>query len=363
MWILSLFDGMACGRIALNELRVSVEHYIAYEVDNSAIATAISNYPDIEEKGDVFKADFTEYAGKIDMLIGGSPCTYWSIARSTGRETVASGLGWELFSRYVAALREAKPKYFLYENNASMSADIKSEITKTFGIEPICINSALFTAQQRKRLYWCGIRNDDGSYRPLNLQPVDDKGVTLGDLLDKVGENGRKVEDFQFLDYKLREGTFLCCNENAIRGTQKKNGASAAESFVYYPNNKTGTLTTAHIPKVIDRADNYIKHLTEGLIRERALVNDYIKHSGNASAPIYYIKDGVLTINGERCRPGLSDGFYIIRRLTVTECKRLQGVPEGYNFPGSSAQAYKQLGNGWTVPVIAYLMNELISEE
>ena len=107
--VLSLFDGMACGMIAMQLAGVEVESYDAYEIDKYAIKTAQHNFPMIKEHGDVFSADFTQYEG-VDFLIGGSPCTYWSIAQTKNRETVASGMGWELFSQYVRALRESNPK-------------------------------------------------------------------------------------------------------------------------------------------------------------------------------------------------------------------------------------------------------------
>lgn len=96
MKILSLFDGMACGMIAMIGAGVNVERYVAYEIDKYATQTALHNFPNIEQRGDVFKADFSEFTG-FDWLIGGSPCTYWSIAQKNNRETEASGMGWELF--------------------------------------------------------------------------------------------------------------------------------------------------------------------------------------------------------------------------------------------------------------------------
>lgn len=158
MKILSLYDGMSCGMLAFKKLGIPVERYVAYEIDKYAIKVSSHNFPEIEHKGDVFEGDFTEYEG-FDFLIGGSPCTYWSIAKSADkRETTASGIGWELFQQYVRGLKEAKPKYFIYENNKSMSAEIRASISEAFGFEPICINSALVSAQNRERLYWVGER-------------------------------------------------------------------------------------------------------------------------------------------------------------------------------------------------------------
>lgn len=182
MRILSLFDGMSCGMIAMLNAGVKVDRYVAYEVDKYAIQTSLHNFPMIEQKGDVFKADFTEYEG-FDFLIGGSPCTYWSIAQSPDkRETKASGLGWELFSQYVRALHEAKPKYFIYENNYSMSPEIRASITDTFGFDAELINSALVSAQNRQRLYWVGMRTDDG-YKQIYVPQPEDKRILLKDIL------------------------------------------------------------------------------------------------------------------------------------------------------------------------------------
>ena len=181
--VLSLFDGMACGMLAMQKAGVDVEEYTAYEIDKYAIQTATHNFPMIKECGDVFKADFTQYKN-IDYIIGGSPCTYWSIAQKNNRETEASGLGWELFSQYVRALREVKPKFFIYENNKSMSNAIRESITKTFGFEPICINSALVSAQNRQRLYWVGKRNADGTYSKVDVKQPEDRGILLKDILN-----------------------------------------------------------------------------------------------------------------------------------------------------------------------------------
>ena len=167
--VLSLFDGMACGMLAMQKAGVDVEEYTAYEIDKYAVQTATHNFPMIKECGDVFKADFTQYKD-IDYIVGGSPCTYWSIAQKNNRETEASGLGWELFSQYVRAVREVNPKFFIYENNKSMSNAIRESITKTFGFEPICINSALVSAQNRQRLYWVGKRNADGTYSKVDVK-------------------------------------------------------------------------------------------------------------------------------------------------------------------------------------------------
>ena len=163
MKVLSLFDGMACGALAFQAAGVEIESYDAFEIDKYAIKKASHNFPFIKHHGDVFEADFTKFKG-VDFVCGGSPCTYWSIAQKNNRETEASGIGWELFQQFVRAIKEAKPKFFIYENNKSMSKEIRASIDKTFGFEAVLINSALVSAQSRQRLYWVGKRNFDGTY-------------------------------------------------------------------------------------------------------------------------------------------------------------------------------------------------------
>lgn len=183
MKILSLFDGMSCGMLAMQAAGIKVDRYVAYEIDKYAVQTSSHNFPMIEHKGDVFQADFTEYSG-FDFLVGGSPCTYWSIAQKNNRETEASGMGWELFSQYVRALKEAQPTWFIYENNKSMSNAIRESITQTFGFEPICINSALVSAQNRQRLYWVGKRNPWGGYSKVRVDQPQDRRILLKDILE-----------------------------------------------------------------------------------------------------------------------------------------------------------------------------------
>lgn len=171
--VLSLFDGVSCGMVALERAGFEVEKYVSYEIEQSAINISKYNYPMIEQCGDVFKADFTKYKG-FDLLIGGSPCTFWSVARKD-REITSDGFGFKLFKQYVRALKESGCRYFLYENNYSMHKDIKEEITRCLGVEPIMINSELVSAQTRKRLYWTNI--------PGVKQPKD-KGILLKDIIE-----------------------------------------------------------------------------------------------------------------------------------------------------------------------------------
>ena len=184
MRVLSLFDGISCGMAALVRAGIPVERYVAYEINEPSIKISKKNYPNIEHKGDVTNADFSEYIG-FDLLIGGSPCQDLSGLNTVYRQKDKTGLQGEksrLFYAYVDALNTVAPKYFLFENVASMKAEWRDEITRELGIEPVMINSALVSAQERKRLYWTNI--------PNVTQPSD-KGIVLDDIIlsaEKVPE-------------------------------------------------------------------------------------------------------------------------------------------------------------------------------
>ena len=175
MRVLSMFDGISCGRVALHRIGIKPEVYFASEIDEYAERVSEDNWTDIVRLGDAKGVDGWDL-GRIDLLLGGSPCTHWSIARKRDRETVSSGTGWELFSLYAKAIQKFKPKYFLYENVKSMSQAIREEITRSLGVEPILINSDLVSAQYRERLYWTNI--------PSISQPHD-KGIMLRNILGK----------------------------------------------------------------------------------------------------------------------------------------------------------------------------------
>lgn len=407
MNVLSLFDGMACGMIAMQLAGVDVESYDAYEIDKYAIKTAQHNFPMIKEHGDVFGADFTQYEG-IDFLIGGSPCTYWSIAQTKNRETVASGIGWELFSQYVRALHEAKLKYFIYENNKSMSKAIRASIDETFGFEAVLINSALVSAQNRQRLYWVGKRNPDGTYSQVPVKQPKDRGILLRDIL----EDGIV---WQEKSYNLTTRCYGAIPEDTLkrhrhtmvaepieprcvaqRGRYPENPKSRVaglpteqmfearkDNLVAEPVNITQDHGCAEVLNVnpcghgmngaVIHCDGKCRTLTtnkgEGpkIIEPVCLRIDFddddkpIKAVGKygKEITIYEVCYGKITIKGKQYPIKLKDGFYIIRKLTVRECKRLQTVPEWYCFPVSDSQAYKMLGNGWTCEVIAHILKSL----
>lgn len=154
MKALSLFDGISCGMVALERAGIMVDRYVAYEVEPNAIKISQKNYPQIEHCGDVTIADFRQYQG-FDLLLGGSPCQSLSIVQSKTRQHLDGKS--KLFFEFVRALKEAKPRYFLFENVASMNEESKGVISDLLGCEPVFIDSRLFSAQQRPRYYWTNI--------------------------------------------------------------------------------------------------------------------------------------------------------------------------------------------------------------
>ena len=444
----------------------------------------------------------------MKLLIGGSPCTHWSIAQTKNRETKAEGIGWELFRNYVIARDKYQPDYFLYENNKSMSPAIRAQITAELSVEPVLINSALVSAQNRQRLYWAGRRNPDGTYSRVTVEQPADRGILLRDILEsgvcwkekgyallsttggstaddmvirhqrngvaepvRIGEIENTAAGTGFdtsKQYKVyspdAKATALCGNGG---GAGAKTGLYAVpvpvkeEKIGVFPNEK-GELTQCQSKRIysIDAKGRGLNAGPGGLgvqtglyaipvagrvvgrrINEQGHRDDYneaISHfqyfevnedpqktnctegksvslqarpngggadgaatglyavpagmawrgrengsafemrddqKSNAVAatghqsrlvieaadgkqmPVYEVRGGQITIKGKTYPIKLADGFYIIRKLTVTECKRLQTVPDTYAFPVSDTQAYKMLGNGWTVDVIAHIMS------
>lgn len=387
--VLSLFDGMACGMIAFKQLGVEIDEYHAYEIDKYAVQTSSHNFPEIIHHGDVFEGDFKEYKG-FDYLVGGSPCTFWSIAQSKDkRETTASGIGWELFSQYVRALHEARPKYFLYENNKSMSKDIYKSISDTFGFEPICINSALVSAQNRQRLYWVGKRNPDGTYSKVDIGQPEDRGILLRDVLDGmtdrkkgravIGSTGRTTDREYF---KKSQGNMAFEPIGTIREDDKANcittvqkdsmvcqqvGAlprpngelSTSQAFRIYSSDAKGVTLKAGGGGAGGKTRLYAIPVEF----ENGIPTKAISYADGKTYRVYRVKNGLITIKDKEYPIKLIDGYYIIRKLTVSECKRLQTVPEWFDFPVSDTQAYKCLGNGWTVDVIVHLLTATLKEK
>lgn len=182
MKVLSLFDGISCGMVALERAGISVDRYVAYEIEPNAIKISEKNYPQIEHCGDVTTADFTQYQG-FDLLIAGSPCQSLSIVQSKTRQHLDGKS--KLFFEFVRAFEEVKPKWFLFENVASMNEESKQVISELLGCQPIFIDSRLFSAQQRPRYYWTNI--------PIEPVLVHECPFVLKDILQPESEIAEKM--------------------------------------------------------------------------------------------------------------------------------------------------------------------------
>jgi len=348
MKVLSLFNGISCGRIALERAGIPIDRYVSFEIDKYANQIAKKNYPNDEYNGDVFEADFTQYKG-FDILIGGSPCTSWSIAKQ-GRETTSSGIGWELFMQYKRALTESGCRYFLYENNYSIHKDIQAAISEELGVESIMINSALVSAQQRRRLYWTNI--------PDIEQPID-KGIFLKDILDSGFANREKGYCLDAHYHKTMGNT-----DNMITGNHARNNRTIAfEPFT--DKEKAYTLTATYANSV---PQDMLKKKRTQVFEPIRIGNMGDTIHNKQGYRVYSVqgKSVCLSSNGSGVggKTGLyyidlPDGDYIIRKLTPVECERLQTLPDGYTEGVSNTQRYKGLGNGWTVDVIVHIFKHI----
>ena len=310
--VFSAFDGAGIGLLALKRAGIPVEKYYASEVDKYAIQVAKKNHPEIVHVGDI-KQCWARNFPKIDLLIGGSPCQDLSIAKANreGLKGARSGLFWH----FVRLIRTMKPRYFLLENVASMSKEDKAKITEILGVEPILINSALVSAQQRKRLYWTNI--------PGITQPQD-KGILLKDVL----ENGSAMVAEHVLYNRYNQAVLK--EKSAALGTNPQCETSKTGQVVLSPV-RIGTLEglgTGQADRIYSVRGKFVCLNTGG-------------GGGGAKTGLYKID--------------LPDGDYTVRKLTPVECERLQTWPDGYSEGVIQTQRYKIIGNGWTADVIAHI--------
>lgn len=308
MRVLSLFDGICCGHLALERAGIKIDSYDAYEIEPNAIKATQANFPDVVHHGDVTQEDFTKYKGKIDLLIGGSPCTNLS---SAGNRQGLKGSQSKLFYEYARALEEVQPKYFLLEN-VIMKKEWEDIITNILGVEPIEINSSLVSAQNRRRLYWTNISNV--------TQPKD-RGIKLEDILD----------DVEFKNYK---------NPAAIRG-RRLNKATIVGRRLDENGHRQDYDKTIPISQCLEvRASNTDK--------------------SNCLTTVD--KDNVLTPLPVGRYPDAFKNNLPFRYYTTKEMCRLQTVPDDFLNMIPDSAARKALGNGWTVDVIAHIFSFLPDE-
>ena len=316
MNVLSLFNGMSCINLALERADIEIDKIYTFEIDKYCLALEKYQYPDNIQCGDVLHENVND---SIDILVGGSPCTYWSIS-NYNRETTEEGLGFDLFMQFKKALDKHKPKYFIYENNYRIHKDIVSSITLKLGVEPILINSALVSAQGRKRYYWTNIPTE---------QP-EDRGITLKDIITENGQDKLCIVlDKDYIE-KMKSNTVRCGG----RGS----GINDRHNW--------DTIRIGQIGK------------------------------GGQGQRIYHVEGKSVTLTAKSGGQGAKTGLYVIndkvRRLSVIECERLQTVPDNFtqygNFDGkvkniSDSQRYKMLGNGWTVDVISWILQGIPQRE
>lgn len=307
--VLSLFDGISCGRIALDRAEIPINTYYAYEIEPKAISISKYNYPDIIQLGDVTKANFTQYEDKIDLLIGGSPCTSFSSAKchtaKLKKETdINQGIGWKLFMEYVRAKKECNPTYFLYENNYRISKNIEQAISKELGVEPILLNSSLVSAQNRKRLYWTNIPN---------ISLPKDKGILIKDI---IVEDVSLIKNF---DDRIKNTMIKC--SNYIKYDLGGKGHYSQQDRLYYLEGKGPTVPRS---------------------RTETKINVYL-------------------------------GQEKYKKTCPIEVERLQTLPDNYTKYGINKKGqvqeipktkrFEAVGNGWTVDIIAHILKNIKKEE
>lgn len=332
----------------------------------------------------------------IKILIGGSPCTYWSIAQKNNRETEASGIGWELFKNYLIAREKFKPDYFLYENNKSAAQPIKDQISRELGVDLMYINSALVSAQNRQRFY---------AFNWTVEQP-EDRGILLKDILETgedltgndksfcltssyggavpwntIERNQRNMvaEPVRIGDLPNARGEISGSQATRIYSVDGKSvnlvangGGQGAKTGLYAVPTECAMFTSPHgwnkgimsYEKSPTLTTRTATQQTSVVIQDAKVGKKIIKGEKPLALinKVYEVKNGIITINDKEYPIKLADGFYIIRKLTPIECERLQTLPDNYTKAVSNAQRYKGLGNGWTAEVIIHILNGILKD-
>ena len=370
MNVLSLFDGMSCGQIALNRAGVKYDRYFASEIDKYAMQVTQANYPNTMQLGDVTKVDYTKLPiGGIDLLMGGSPCQGFSFA---GKQLNFNDPRSKLFFEFVRLRDELKPKYVLLEN-VRMKKDSEDIITKYMGFPPQAINSNLKSAQNRYRLYWWG-QLVDGKYQMIPIPPMKDEGIVLKDILEDLpfseipnylnntwcgkrrGDMVKSVDDpkANCLTASMWKGQIPMFVKKPIQVGEATNikGFDILKR-VYSPNGKSPTLTTM-------QGGHREPKVAIGRIVNRRLDENGVRKDYQLELP-YTAQIEVRNDEKSNCLTTVQKDNVVVekelyRKLTPLECERLQTVPDGYTEGVSKTQRYKMLGNGWTVEIISEIM-------
>ena len=372
MKVLSLFDGMSCGQQALQRAGIKVDNYFASEIDKYAIQVAQKNFPNTIELGNVNRIDtkdLLEWCGKlkskgIDLLMGGSPCQGFSFA---GGQLAFDDPRSKLFFEFVRIKEELQPKYFLLEN-VKMKQEFQDVITKYMGVEPIEINSSLFSAQNRRRLYWTNI--------PVDMD-IKDKGLVLKDILQTDhNEPPVPINERNARHYKNPLQKSLCTTASMYKGAGN-NGMTIvdrlipvgmAEEYahynyratkeVYHMDGKAPTLLTMQGGNREPKVATY--SAKGGRIVNRRLDEQGVRKDYQMDLPLTPQVE-IRSDDKTNCLTTLQKDNVVVegmtwRKLTPVECERLQTLPDNYTEGVSKTQRYKMIGNGWTVDVIAHIL-------
>lgn len=321
MIVLSLFDGMSCGQIACERAGISVEKYYASEIDKYAIQITQKNYSNTIQLGDITKWEEWNIENP-DIILAGSPCQGFSFA---GKQLNFQDERSKLFFVFVDILKHYKPKYFLLEN-VRMKQEYLDVISKYLGVEPVMINSADFSAQDRKRYYWTNI--------PFKKE-WDKSTLVLEDIL----------EDEVDISYCIDPKRSVIIMENEVK--RRKIGYIGSDS-------QGNRIYSIHNKSVCLCGDAGGLGAKTGLYALPCLTPDRLNKRQNGrrfkppNSKFYTLtamdKHGILTNN-------------FIRKLTPLECEKLQTLPENYTDVGlSNNMRYKYLGNGWTVDVVSHIL-------
>lgn len=303
MNVLSLFDGISCAYEALKKTNRNINQYFASEIEPKAILISKTNHSDIIQLGDVKQIDGT-LLPKIDLLIGGSPCTDLSIAKKDrqGLKGSRSSLFWE----YVRIKKEVNPTYFILENVASMPKEDKQIITEALGVEPVMFDASLVSAQSRKRYFWTNIQ----------FELPKDKGIVLKDILQSDAEVDERF---------VTKGKAFCL-------TSSYSKVSASPNQIEHNAKKKQRTMVIGLTK---RQENNLRD-----INEKSFCLTSTNYKGSQA-------NGTTLIQQDRN----------IRRLTPIECERLQGLPDDYTKSVVMTHRYKTLGNAFNVDVVAHILS------
>ncbi len=371
MKVLSLFDGMSCGQIALRQLmllngfeNLRVDTYYASEIDKYAIAQTQHNFPDTVQLGDVERwREWDIDWEHLDLVMGGSPCQGFSFA---GKQLAFDDPRSRLFFVFAEILDYARahnPKVKFLLENVNMKKEYLRIISKRVGVVPVKINSALVSAQNRNRWYWTDIRTrQEGLFGEVysDIPQPEDRGILLRDILEFEVDEKYYLSD-QALARAFRKNYSTPKINPEKAGTLNTKNNSGQVSF------DSGSTFTLQRPRGYNQGglhpDKSPTLSANAWEQNNLLVlgNIYDNGHNSMSGRVYSTEGKSTALRGEAGGGGGKTGLYLsgsrIRRLTPTECARLQTIPEWYEWICSETQQYRMLGNGWTVEVIKHILS------